>query len=162
MLSRANAALFLRRSRLITWLLVVMVLTLSLLLAWQNVEVKANDSAFLLATQRVVERASYFKQQWLLAKRNTPLEIDGRVLNYTNSGWIEPLDSDRQNSCIFWLEVLYPEKEILGKEPWKIVDDSTGTSYSCSYFYQQDRVFTINLIGNKFSAKVGFLAESHN
>lgn len=162
MLSKASTALFVQRSKLITWLLVVIVLILSLLLTWRNVEVKVNDSAFLLATQRVVERASYFKQQWLLAKRKTPLEIDGKVLNYTNSGWVKPSDRDNQQSCDFWLDVLYPEKEILGKKPTRMTDESEGANYSCSYFYQRNRVVTISLIGNKFSAKVGFLAESQN
>jgi len=162
MLSKASSSAFSERSKLMIWLLVVLVLILSLLLAWRNVEVKANDSAFLLATQRVVERASYYKQQWLLAKRTTPLEIDGQVLNYTNSGWVTPVDNRQQTSCDFWLEVLYPEKEILGNEPFRFVDESAKHNYSCSYFYQQDKVVTINLIGNRFSAKVGFLAESHN
>lgn len=144
------------------WSLVVVVLVLSLLLAWQNVEVKANDSAFLLATQRVVERASYYKQQWLLAERVTPLEIDNKVLNYTNSGWVMPFNQQQQRSCTFWLEVLYPEKEILGNGPSRVVDESVSNNYHCSYYYQNDRVVTINLIGNRFSAKVGFLAESHN
>ncbi|MEF1172233.1 MSHA biogenesis protein MshF, partial [Vibrio sinaloensis] len=69
MRSKGNAILMLRRMRFSAWLLVVMVLTASFMSAFQKVEIEANDSAFLVASKRIIERASFYKQKWLLQQQ---------------------------------------------------------------------------------------------
>ncbi|KLN65411.1 MSHA biogenesis protein MshF [Vibrio sp. VPAP30] len=156
---KANLIDYIERSRLAIWLLVVVCLIMSFMLVWQNVVKEANQSAFLLASQRIVERASYYKQQWLLAGQQPTLTIDGYRLNYTNMGWVKPLDEQQRVDCLFWLDVLYPQHEILGSKPIVIENKTIADGYHCDYLYIDDRLMSISLIDNRFIAKVGFLAK---
>ncbi|WP_408690705.1 MSHA biogenesis protein MshF [Vibrio sp. TBV020] len=156
--SKASLVTNLERSRLVIWLLVITILIMSFLLAWQNVESEANDTAFLVASKRVIERAGYYKQQWLLSGQKPTVELEGRVLTYSSSGWVTPLNKEQQQDCTYWLEVLYPERKVLGNAPIEVESEIMDQGYLCNYLYNQNRFISISLIDNKFSAKVGFLA----
>ena len=157
--SKASLIVNLERSRLVIWLLVVLVLMMSFLLAWQNVEREANDTAFLVASKRVLERANYYKQQWLLSGQQAQVEIDGEMVHFSPSGWVLPESRDHNDDCSQWLEMLYPDEEILGDTPIKVESDFINSEYQCRYIYKQDRFMSIGLIDNKFIVKVGFLAK---
>lgn len=146
-----------QKSRLVIWLLLLILLVMSFLFAWQAVEQQASKSALQLANQRINERASYYKQQWLLAKQPTSLKIGSQRLNYTNTGWITPLNHQSQVDCKYWLEILYPETELLGSQPLEVTNESIAGDYRCLYNYNQNGFISISLIDNNFSAIVGFL-----
>lgn len=127
---------------------------------WQRVEQQASRSALQLVSQRITERASFYKQQWLLAKQPSQLELGTLLLSYTDMGWVKPLNSEKQIDCHYWLEALYPDKEIMGGAPIAIEDQSTMQSYRCLYRYSDGKFVAISLIENDFSARSGFLVES--
>lgn len=146
-----------QKSRLVIWLLLLTFLVMSFLFAWQAVEQQASKSALQLANQRINERASYYKQQWLLAKQPTSLKIGSQRLNYTNTGWVTPVNHQSQVDCQHWLELLYPETELLGSQPLEITNESIVGHYRCLYHYNHNGFISISLIDNHFSAKVGLL-----
>lgn len=155
---KASLSRYAERSRLAIWLVVIICLITAFMLIWRKVEREANQSAFLLASQSIVERASFYKQQWLLAGQISPIRLQGEVLNYTNMGWVKPLDDGLQVNCQWWLQVLYPQYEVLGSTPVEIENKSNAANYQCEYLYGSDRVISISLIDNRFIAKSGFLA----
>lgn len=156
--SKASVLTNLERSRLVIWLLVVVVLLMSFMLAWQNVEHEANDTAFLVASKRMVERASYYKQQWLLSDQKAQIELDGKVRHFSKQGWLEPINEDNEVDCRYWLNTLYPEQRILGQVPIDIDSETSASDYQCRYLYGENRFISISLIHQVFSTKVGFLA----
>lgn len=156
---KASLIRYIERSRLAIWLLVIVCLISSFMLVWQRTLSEANESALLLATQRIVERASYYKQQWLLAGQQPQLTIEGQTLDYTEMGWVKPVGSDAQLGCLLWLDVLYPSHDVLGSKPIVVESEMTSNKYHCSYLYVEDRLLSISLINNKFIARVGFLAK---
>ncbi|NVD07585.1 MSHA biogenesis protein MshF [Vibrio sp. JPW-9-11-11] len=156
---KAKTGYSLERLRGVIWLLVLITLLMSFILMWQRIEQQANRSALQLVSQRITERASFYKQQWLLAKQPRQLELGQLRLNYTNMGWVKPINTLQQPDCQYWLEVLYPEQEIMGTVPTKIVNESIAGSYRCLYLYSEDRFVAISLIKNDFSARSGFLVE---
>lgn len=150
MLLRASLIDDIRRLRVAVWLLLVLVLISSLIWAWRNLLPKANQSAFLLASQTMVERANYYKQQWLLSQKPTQLTIEGIQLNYTDNGWVKPVDVNQQTNCRVWLDILYPQSEVLGLNPIAIKNQTIQTAYRCDYFYQYNQLISISLIDGKF------------
>lgn len=160
MQSKAKADVAVERLRLTVWLLVIITLLMSFILVWQRVEQQASRSALQLVSHRIAERASFYKQQWLLAKQPSQLELGTLLLSYTEMGWVKPLNSEKQIDCHYWLEVLYPDKEIMGGAPIEIEDQSIMQSYRCLYRYSGSKFIAISLIENDFSAKSGFLVES--
>ncbi|KJY82046.1 MSHA biogenesis protein MshF [Vibrio galatheae] len=150
---------YIERSRLAIWLLVITCLIMSFMLVWQNVVKEADQSAMLLASQRIVERASYYKQQWLLAGQQPSLTIEGQTLNYTNMGWVKPLDDKQQVDCVLWLDILHPQHEMMGAKPIAIENKTDASDFWCEYFLSNNTMISISLIDNKFIAKAGFLAQ---
>ncbi|WP_175579500.1 MSHA biogenesis protein MshF [Vibrio hepatarius] len=146
------------RSRFVIWLLVVVIVLLSFIIAWQRVEEEARDSAYLVASKRIIERASYYKEQWLLAKQPNRLTIESRQLQFSDNGWLMPLTFDGKVSCEFWLNTLYPTARILESRPIEIVNNSSGDHYQCDYDYGQNRHIVIELINKQFSTRVVFVA----
>ena len=90
------------RSRFVIWLLVIVILLLSFIIAWQRVEEEARDSAYLVASKRIIDRASYYKEQWLLAKQPNRLTIESRQLQFSDNGWLMPLTFDDPSSLSGW------------------------------------------------------------
>jgi len=159
MRSKANIATQIRISRFTVWLVVIVILIFSFGSAWKKVESEADDSAFLVASKRIIERASFYKQQWLLDKQPSTLNIDARLLRLSKNGWLLPLDQDNQVNCQFWLSVLYPEYRILDRKPIKNTNLSEGYYYHCDYNYGDSRHLVIELNNKQFSAKIVFVAE---
>ncbi|MDA0128925.1 MSHA biogenesis protein MshF [Vibrio sp. MarTm2] len=159
MRSKGNAILMLRRIRFSAWLLVVMVLTASFMSAFQKVEIEANDSAFLVASKRIIERASFYKQKWLLQQQPSHLEIDSELLTLSQNGWVLPINEAGDIDCDYWLKVLYPDKQILESLPINIHNHSDGSHYRCDYDYGMNRHVVIDLNYKHFSAKIVLVAE---
>lgn len=156
MLLRVSPSQYVERSRLAMWVVVIISLVMSFLLVWQNVVREANQSAMLLATQQVVERANYFKQQWLLAGQKASLTIEEHRLNYTEMGWVKPINDSQQVDCQIWLDTLYPRQQVLGQQVVAIENQTIGDGYLCLYNYGDDVFISISLIDNNFIARAGF------
>ncbi len=146
-----------KRARFIIWLLIVVILLLSFFTIWQNVEREARDSAFLLATQRITERAVHYRQRWLLAEQPQTLSIGTHEIRFSRSGWAVPLASNGQVECQYWFEILYPESKVLGAPIIGIVNRTEGSDYSCDYDFGGSHRIVIGLKHKYFSADVFFV-----
>lgn len=146
------------RARLVIWLLLVIILIMTYSMVWQDVEHQADDAAFAVASKRIVERASYYRQQWLLAKQPTSLTIEQRKVHFSAKGWVLPLNEQGDVDCAYWYRVLYPEERVLRQTPQHISDESDLRGYICHYDYSSDQTIVMSLKNGKFLTKVVFLA----
>ncbi|MGF1720176.1 MSHA biogenesis protein MshF [Vibrio kyushuensis] len=148
------------RSQFVIWFLIIVILVMGFMLAWQKVDEEASDTALLVASKRIVERASYYKQEWLLNKQPSKLLIDGTTLTMSQAGWVTPIDQNQQVDCSFWLQVLYPDNRDLHSSSVLTENDADSMKYQCRYIYASDQVIVIQLVNDKFSVSVDFLTEA--
>lgn len=149
----------LERSRWVIWLVVLLIVLLAFTIAWKKVEREANDTALVVASKRILERANYYKQQWLLSGQPKRLSIEGRSLYFSQSGWVIPQQIADKTDCNYWLGVLYEEKRVLESLPEEIIDNSEGLDFSCQYSYSNEHAIYVELNDNKFSVSVSFSSE---
>ena len=71
-----------RRARLSIWSLLILLIILSFMSAWKAVEKQASDTALVVASKRMIERANFYKQEWLLNGKAPQLIIDGLPLRF--------------------------------------------------------------------------------
>ncbi|RJX70682.1 MSHA biogenesis protein MshF [Vibrio sinensis] len=147
---------YIRRLRVAVWFLVVMVLVLSCLLVAKGIEKDANQTALLLASNSIVERANYYKQQWLLHNNPDELKLQGNRVKYSKNGWVVPNLSGDQVDCQRWFTILYPQQHVYGDLPSRIVDNSYGSTFKCEYLFSPNMHLTIGLKDKKFEVGVGF------
>lgn len=100
------------RSRLVLWLLAIIILMMSFVLVLEKLEKDVDDAAFLLASKRIIERASFYKQQWMLKGQQERLAIGEENLTFSKTGWVLPEHSGNSNQCESWLAILYPEQRL--------------------------------------------------
>ncbi|MBA5762105.1 MSHA biogenesis protein MshF [Vibrio sp. 404] len=147
------------RSRLAVWFLVLVTLLFAFVIAWKKVEQEASDTALLVASNRIVERANFYKQQWLLSGEPDKLTLNHKVIHYSKSGWVKPLNLANKVDCHYWLALFYEEERVLESLPIKIKDNSKLSGFQCEYFYSREHAIYINLVDNKFSVGVSFSSE---
>ncbi|MEZ9231133.1 MSHA biogenesis protein MshF [Vibrio amylolyticus] len=147
------------RSQFVIWFLLVVILVLSFMLAWQKVDREATDTALLVASKRIVERASYYKQEWLLNKQPPKLLIDGEILMMSPSGWVVPINQNKKTSCLFWLKVFYPENRGLESSAAAMKEGIGDMNYQCRYTGDDNQVIVIQLVNDRFTVSVDFLTE---
>lgn len=147
------------RPRFAVWAITIMVLLLALLVSWHKIEREASGTALEVASKRILERANFYKQQWLLAKQPQQLVIGQNVIHYTATGWVKPVNADNNLDCEYWLALLYQERQVLGNLPNKTHENSTSSSFQCKYYFEDSGAITIDLIGGKFNVDAIFTAE---
>ncbi|CAM2812435.1 MSHA biogenesis protein MshF [Vibrio neptunius] len=145
-----------QRSRLVVWLSTIIILLLSFVLVLEKLEQDVDDAAFLLASKRIIERASYYKQQWMLKGQRERLIVENQSLVFSETGWVLPKISEKNKQCMSWLSLLYPKLSILDSIPLKVVNRSELNNYQCDYIYTQGKSIHIQLVDNTFTVSVGF------
>ena len=153
---KANVLANLERSRWVVWLMVFVALLLAFMVAWKKVDQEASDTALLVASKRMLDRANYYKQQWLLSDQPRSLIIAGRPLHFSQSGWVIPQKIANKTDCNYWLDVLYEERKVLESFPEEIIDNSYGLDFECQYLYSREHAIYVELNHNKFSVSVSF------
>ncbi|WP_216602238.1 MSHA biogenesis protein MshF [Vibrio pectenicida] len=151
MLFRANIAMDPDRSRLVIWLVAISILLLSLLSVVEKLQADMNETAFLLASKRMIERAGFYKQQWVLKGQPEQLEIEGQQIIFSSSGWVLPIGDKSISSCQFWFALLYPEQRVLDESPVRVVEHSELDNYRCNYIFAQGNQIQVQLVESKFS-----------
>ncbi|MDQ2166010.1 MULTISPECIES: MSHA biogenesis protein MshF [Vibrio] len=147
------------RSQFVIWGLIVFVLLMALLSAWQSIEKEANQTALAVASSKIVERANFYKQDWLLKGRPSTLIANGRLLNMSATGWVLPLaENESSIDCRYWLSLLYPDEQLLESKVISIESAHQVNQYQCRYVYSQKQVITIELLRDKFTVSVDFSA----
>ncbi|MCG9640662.1 MSHA biogenesis protein MshF [Vibrio sp. Isolate34] len=146
----------LQRSRFVIWSVVILFLVIGLLSAWETVEEEATNTAFIVASKRILEQANLFKQQYLLmgAKREDDSE---RPKVYSRTGWIMPIQGSERD-CSYWLDQLYPQGRILGLSSPRVEDKSDNIHFHCTYHYTDKYQIDILLERERFSVKANILA----
>ena len=147
------------RPQFVLWLLIVIILVMGFMMAWQKIDKEARSTSLLVASQRMVERASYYKQEWLLSKQPTKLVIEGVTLTMSQAGWVMPIDQEKSVSCSFWLKVLYPDSHKLDLTNRQVKADRGNAEYQCEYTYSSEQVIVIQLVNDKFRVSVDFLTK---
>nr|WP_282437184.1 MSHA biogenesis protein MshF [Vibrio amylolyticus] len=140
--------------------MIVIVLVLGFMLAWQKVDEEASDTALLVTSKRIIERASYYKQEWLLRKQPPKLLIDDTILTMSQSGWVMPIDQSGKENCSFWLDVLHPDNRDLTLYQDHLEGDENSMKYQCRYIYASNQVIVIQLVNDRFTVSVDFLTEA--
>ncbi|OXX29183.1 MSHA biogenesis protein MshF [Vibrio sp. V08_P9A1T1] len=147
------------RSQFVIWGLIVFVLLMALLSAWQSIEKEANQTALAMASSKIVESANFYKQDWLLKGRPSTLIANGRLLNMSATGWVLPLaENESSIDCRYWLSLLYPDEQLLESKVISIESAHQVNQYQCRYVYSQKQVITIELLRDKFTVSVDFSA----
>lgn len=147
------------RSQFVIWGLIVFVLLMALLSAWQSIEKEANQTALAMASSKIVESANFYKQDWLLKGRPSTLIANGRLLNMSATGWVLPLaENESSIDCRYWLSLLYPDEQLLESKVISIESAHQANLYQCRYVYSQKQVITIELLRDKFTVSVDFSA----
>ncbi|MCG9680721.1 MSHA biogenesis protein MshF [Vibrio sp. Isolate24] len=147
------------RSRFVVWLLVIIILILSFVLIIEKLEEDVDDAAFLLASKRMIERASFYKQQWMLNGQREHLVVDTENLLFSKHGWVIPNREQTRTACESWFSLLYPEQRVLGVAPSKVVERSELNNYRCEYIFNYGKSIHIQLVDNNFTVSVGFSAK---
>ena len=151
MLSKVDMVISPDRSRLVLWLVVICVLLLSLLTAVEKLQSDMDETAFQLASKRMLERAGFYKQQWILKGQPKQLEIEGLQIIFSPSGWLLPKNNNKTSSCQSWFKLLYPEQRVLDEIPQQIVERFDTGHYDCKYVFDQGRQIRVQLVEGKFS-----------
>lgn len=147
------------RSQFVIWGLIVFVLLMALLSAWQSIEKEANQTALAMTSSKIVESANFYKQDWLLKGRPSTLIANGRLLNMSATGWVLPLaENESSIDCRYWLSLLYPDEQLLESKVISIESAHQANQYQCRYVYSQKQVITIELLRDKFTVSVDFSA----
>ncbi|MGF1698171.1 MSHA biogenesis protein MshF [Vibrio lamellibrachiae] len=148
------------RSQFVIWFLIIVILIMGFMLAWQKVDEEASDTGLLVASKRIVERASYYKQEWLLNQQPPKLLIDGTTLTMSKAGWVMPIDQNQQASCSFWLQVLYPDNRDLELAQDRLESDDDNLKYQCRYIYSSNQVIVIQIVNDRFTVSVDILTKA--
>lgn len=156
---KASMANNIERSRTAVWLLIVIILVLSFMLAWESVEEEAGDTAFVVASKRVLERANYYKQEWLLKSQPSELVLEKKRLIYDTSGWVLPINESGEVSCRYWLKVLYPDMRVLDVKPRAYYEQDLDNGYACAYPFSMHQSIVIRLVDGRFSVSVDFSSQ---
>ncbi|MDK9737659.1 MSHA biogenesis protein MshF [Vibrio sp. D404a] len=146
----------LRRSRFVVWSVVILSIIAGLLSMWRSVEAEATNTALIVASKRILERANLYKQQYLL-NGHKQVNEDGEPLRYSRTGWLIPIEQTDVN-CNYWLDQLYPNGRVLGLGNPKVEDLSDNARYRCRYQYTEKHQIEILLKGERFSVKANILA----
>ena len=142
--------------RLAIWLVVITVLTMYLMLAVEKVQPEAEEVAYAVAARRMLDRANYYKEHWLVGGTPHSLQITNQTVWFDRKGWPLPLrDQDGNTDCEHWLELLYPDKEIFSMYP-DYHNESTSSGYQCRYRYKNKKSVVIRLQKGKFSVSVEY------
>ncbi|WP_114787469.1 MSHA biogenesis protein MshF [Vibrio tetraodonis] len=151
MLSKVDMVISPDRSRLVLWLVVICVLLLTLLTAVEKLQRDMYETAFQLASKRMLERAGFYKQQWMLKGQPDQLEIEGLQIVFSPSGWLLPTNNENTSSCQSWFKLLYPEQRVLDEIPQQIIERFDTGYYDCKYVFAQGRQIRVQLVEGKFS-----------
>ena len=138
------------------WLSSIVILLMTLMTAWQSVEEEATNTAVIVTSKRMLERANLFKQQYLLYGKKNIAEASDEI-HYSNTGWLLPI-VEGNRSCDFWLAQLYPKKQILGVGEPIIEDMSDKTQFHCRYHYTNKYQIDVLLNQERFNIKANILA----
>lgn len=149
-------AISLRRPRRVVWGIVVLFLTFSFMGKWREVEKEALNTSVVVASKRMLERANYYKQHYLLGSYVTEKTMESSF-SYSDSGWLVPIERS-DSACKLWLEKLYPEQRILNVARPETFDMSSSDEVYCRYEYTEQYQIDVLLSGGQFSVKVNMLA----
>lgn len=146
-----------QRSRFVIWLLAIIIIVMSFLIVWKPVEEEAENTALFLASKRMLDRANYYKQEWLLKGQLEKLTINHHDLTFSKSGWALPIQ-DEKLDCAYWLDLLYPEQKLLGMNNSESNIYKEQSIYRCQYRYASNMSIILQLKNERFSVNVEFLS----
>ncbi|XAW89761.1 MSHA biogenesis protein MshF [Vibrio sp. CDRSL-10 TSBA] len=158
------------RSGPFLWALVVLSLIAVMFSAWQPINRELQRTAFEVASGRMIERANFYKQEWLLRGKPQRSQIDGEWIEFSPHGWLYPrlgaktehgkgdngalhAEISGEVDCSALLALLYPDVRILNQPP-RVTGTTLSNGYDCVFDYHGYNTIEIRLQNNKFSAHI--------
>ncbi|OLQ88885.1 hypothetical protein BIY21_15620 [Vibrio ponticus] len=156
---RASIADLVLEKRFAVWLMMIILLCGVLLFSWHKLMAQTESTALSVASKRILERANYYQQQWLLAGQPEQLQVNQKFIQFSAKGWALPLNQASKVDCNYWWKLFYEEQRVLGSLPDKINDNSKASNYQCDYSFSAKDRLEVSLIDDKFVVNVIFTAE---
>lgn len=135
--------------RFALWLMVVLLL-MSQLLLWQNLEPEAEQAAFAVVSKRMLERANAYKEYWLLNGYPSQAMLKGKKVRFSDAGWVQPPGPDR-DGCAQWFTLLHPEQRVFNQNYQKVERIELSFGYQCRYLFDKGRQIDLRLEHNRLS-----------
>lgn len=148
-------------SRFVVWLLLVSVLILSVIYAGQKLQLRTIDTAYAVAAKRMLDKANYYKENWVIRKEPESMVIEGKNVQFSPEGWPLPIKED-QLDCRYWLLLLNESEEVFGYSIDNIKSHHLDNGYICSYSYIEQDAIILKLINKKLSVSINLSSRQIN
>ena len=76
--------------RFSVWLLLISILMFFVLYVGQKLQVTTVETAYAVAAKRMLNKANYYKENWLIQKRPETMLIEGQQIQFNSEGWPLP------------------------------------------------------------------------
>ncbi|MCL9780529.1 hypothetical protein M9194_03655 [Vibrio sp. S4M6] len=139
-----------RHFKLALWLFIVMILIASFFSYWQSIDSQINATSVVIAKKLIIDRASFYRQEWLLKSKPTSILVNGEVLHFSQHGWLLPISDDGSSNCMIWIELLSPESVSEKGSAVKLSESDFDDQYFCQYQSLNNESVTIQLRGESF------------
>lgn len=125
----------------------------SVLYVGQKLQVTTVETAYAVAAKRMLNKANYYKENWLIQKRPETMLIEGQQIQFNSEGWPLPIKNDVVD-CEYWLLLLNESKDVFGQTFTSIKSNNIENGYICSYFYKEHSAIILKLIDKKLSVSI--------
>jgi len=139
--------------RFVLWLLLISTLMVTVLYVGKNLEIKTTDTAYAVATKRMLNKANYYKENWVIQKQPEMMKINGEDIVFSPEGWPLPIKSGIVD-CRYWLLLLNENEKVFGYTIKDIKSHHTDDDYICSYSYNVQDAIILKLIDKTLSISI--------
>jgi MSHA biogenesis protein MshF len=136
--------------RFALWLLLVLLLLMSQLQLWQELEPEAEQAAFAVVSKRMLERANLYKEYWLLNGYPSQAVLEGRKVRFSDAGWVQAPEVDKAG-CVEWFSQLHPDQLVFNQNYQKVELFELSFGYQCRYLFDKGRHIDLRLEHNRLS-----------
>lgn len=143
--------------RFAIWLLLVTILTFSVLYSWQKIQVTTVETAYAVAAKRMLNKANFYKENWLIQKRPELMVIEDQPIQFNSHGWPLPLKNNVVD-CEYWLWLLNENNDVFGHELTSVTMKNIENNYICRYSYNEGSGIILKLKDGNLSVSVDLLA----
>ncbi len=142
-----------------TWATLFLVLFAVILVQWDKMEPKVEDTALMMISRDILSSANEFKNYWVVNGQPASMDKDNIEVTFSRSGWPLVLKNNHLD-CEQWLHLLLPRKEQIDVVTINAYENLTKKEqYQCSYGVSNSKLISVMLINGIFKVKVGFLDE---
>lgn len=139
--------------RFAVWLVLLIGLIAILLNAGKKLELSAKETGYEVSMTRILNKANYYKELWILNKQPQTLIADGDTLYFNSKGWLLPLNQ-QEFDCQYWFRRLNDKETIFGQPMTHISGEKSENGYVCTYSYKNQNAILLSVDNHNFSVSV--------